>query len=99
LASKDAVAASDGSLAAFDRGDFDSFAAYFTKDAVFKDPAGGEMAEGCQAIADMNEGYYTLGARYYRESAVIQRGNLAAYVILVPAVSRSLERDRSDPVR
>jgi hypothetical protein len=84
LAQKEVVAAVDGSLAALNRGDFQAFAAYWTKDAVFEEPGVAGVLEGRDAIVGQNEGYYKLGARYFREGPVIQRGNLAAYVVSCP---------------
>jgi hypothetical protein len=84
LAQEEVVATIDGSLAAFNRGDFDAFASYWTEDAVFEEPDIAGVLEGRDAIVSTNEGYYSLGARYSREGAVIQRGNLAAYVVSCP---------------
>lgn len=81
LAQPEVVATIDRSLAALNRGDFKAFGAYFAKNAVFEDPAGFGTARGRQAIIEMNRSYHRLGARYYRESAVIQHGKLAAYVV------------------
>jgi SnoaL-like protein len=66
------------------RGDFAAFGSYVAADAVFEDPAGFGTAQGRQAIVQMNRGLQHLGARYYRENGVIQRGNVAAYVDSCP---------------
>ena len=74
------MAAIDGSLAALNRGDFQAFGSYWAENGVIDDPAGFGTARGRQAVVEMNRSYQSLGARYYRKSAVIQRGDLAAYV-------------------
>jgi ketosteroid isomerase-like protein len=84
LAQNEVVAAIDGTLAALNRGDFQAFATYWAKDAVFEEPGIAGVLRGREAIVGQNEGYFNLGARYYRESAVIQRGDLAAYVVSCP---------------
>ena len=84
LARTEVVAAIDGSLAALNSGDFEAFGSYWAKNAVFEDPGGFGTARGREAIVEMNRSYQNLGARYERASAVIQRGNLAAYVVSCP---------------
>jgi hypothetical protein len=84
LASEKVVTAIDGKLAAFNRGDLDAFAGYWTKYAVLEDAALAMVLRGRQEIRDGTEGFFNVGARYYRTSAVIQRGNLAAYVVSCP---------------
>ena len=84
LASQRVVAAVDDSLSAINRGDFDAFAATVARDAVFEDFGGVRMQRGREEIVAVTEGYYNLGARYYRVGPVIQRGNLAAYPISCP---------------
>lgn len=85
LASSEIVAVIDGSLAAQRRGDFDAFASYLAPDVVYDEPIMGHVAvKDRQKIIDLSEGYYNLGARYFRASPVIQRGNLAAYVGTCP---------------
>lgn len=84
LAQKEVVAAIDGSLAALNRGDWQTFATYWAKNAVYEEPGIAGTLRGRQAIVDTSTGYYNLGARYYRISPVIQRGDLAAYVISCP---------------
>lgn len=85
LASEKAVAAIDGSMAALRRGDFAAFDSYLAPDFVYDEPAMGFKAvRDREKILDLSKGYYNLGARYYRASPVIQRGDLAAYVVSCP---------------
>jgi hypothetical protein len=85
LASEQVVAMIDGSLAALRRGDFDAFASYMAPKFVYDEPMMGQVAiADRKKIIDLSEGYYNLGARYYRASPVIQRGDLAAYVVTCP---------------
>lgn len=86
LASKQVVAAIDGWMAVTRRGDFNAFAGYLAKDVVYHEPAQGIAAmRGRKEVTALSEGYYNLGARYYRVSPVIQRGDIAAFAASCPA--------------
>jgi hypothetical protein len=84
LASEQVVAMIDGSLAALNRGDWDTFADYWTRYAVLEDAAIPAVADGRQEIVDLNRRLYNVGARYHRVGPVIQHGDLAAYAVSCP---------------